>query len=243
MVNFISRVENDTDRKILCQIAYAKGLLWSENISALIKGSGLKETDFSFNEQEKVDTITGDRLVDPWELAVAGRKGKRNEKDISFEDLDFEDEGTLIKNIVRDINKLGVFTVAKDAQITTLLIDPQKSDLKTIFSALYTKVSAEKESSAERKQDIANLLSQAKSLKVELDEKWDSWLKEDEKKPEETSTAGARTTSQAEHKNMTTIEKERKSSAYEKLIELKIDTPENRAKIDAVKFGTNYVEI
>ncbi|GHV23930.1 hypothetical protein FACS1894176_00430 [Bacteroidia bacterium] len=38
-------------------------------------------------------------------------------------------------------------------------------------------------------------------------------------------------------------EKERKAEALQFLKAKDMDTPENRAKIDAVKFGTNYVEI
>lgn len=43
--------------------------------------------------------------------------------------------------------------------------------------------------------------------------------------------------------SMTAIEKERKDKCYQSLKDHNIDTPENRAKIDAVKFGPNYVEI
>jgi hypothetical protein len=39
------------------------------------------------------------------------------------------------------------------------------------------------------------------------------------------------------------FEKERKTKALQFLKDNDMDTPENRAKIEAVKFGTNYVEI
>jgi hypothetical protein len=244
-VDFISRVENDTDRKILCQIAYIKELLWSENIPALIKGSGLKETDFTFNKQADIDKITADRLVDPWDLAVAGRKGKKGKEDISFDDLDFEDEGTILKGIARSINTLNVFKASQKADKPTiaLLTNLQKSDLKPLLDALYTKVSAEKEPSAELIKGVEALLSQVKSLNEPLDEKWNGWSKKHKTASEETPSAGGETTRPAEHKNMTAVEKERKEKCYEFLKANNMDTSENRAKIEAVKFTSNSIEI
>ena len=74
IVDFISRVNNDNDRKLLCMIFFKRDLLYKENIPALLKGSSLPrdalDTIIS-KEKEEVDVLQGARLVSPRKLATA----------------------------------------------------------------------------------------------------------------------------------------------------------------------------
>ncbi|MDR2540896.1 MAG: hypothetical protein LBD11_03835 [Candidatus Peribacteria bacterium] len=96
---------------------------------------------------------------------------------------------------------------------------------------------------SEKIAQVRKIASQAKALNSNIPALFDTWLAEHKIEEEQVETPQEPAVSQLETKNMSAIEQERKAASYEYLKANNMDTSENRKLIEAVRFGSNYVEV
>jgi len=150
IVEFIAQGDIDDDRMILCNLFHAQGLLCKENIPALLQWvTSLKPSDLTSiltTSRDNMKIQDGESLSDPRELATTypiSAQGRPAHRLHTFDTLDRDDDGTIIKWLMTSINQLNIFNPLKDSVITTLISKLQNTpdqrwddDLKTIAQAL-----------------------------------------------------------------------------------------------------------
>ena len=147
IVEFIQWIKpsdaGDMDRKILCIIFHKNGLLCKENIPDLVKwADNLTAYDLSTivsssKSQLKIPRWT--RFVNPWQFAKWYGNLTNREWDVArhrlanFENLDFEDNGTKLKNISKSLRALWVLNPMEHGQLISKLNNMGENNLQEIL--------------------------------------------------------------------------------------------------------------
>ena len=249
IVEFISRVNNDNDRKILCGIFHFKDLLCKENIPALLRGSSLSKDVLEAiitTEESQQDKITGARFVSPRGLATTlpystYREGKK------FEELEYDNQGTILKSISKQINALDLFSELQDASITKKLAALHPSDLEDVFLSILVKLNEQPDSPSSstlnKVQKILEDMYRIEKSNPRMAEQWERRKGSHSAMPSAAESRNASRSGETSLESMWSLEQSRKMAALKWLEDNNMASNENKAMIDAVRFTDEAIVV